>query len=149
MENNNNYIAEKLNHLIGIAEDGKEGYQNAAENLEDAAIKNSFILLSQDRAQYATQLRKQVYQLIGETENDGGGPIGMLHRVWMDLKSVFTGGDTVAIVNACITGEEAAVKDYTDALNDPLITENIKLIIAYQLKSIQQALSNLKTYVVS
>ncbi len=147
MDNNNDYTVDKLNHLIAIAEDGKEGYENAAKNIDSEVLKHSFALLSQDRAQYATQLRRQVYQLTGEAETKGGGPAGALHRVWMDLKSIFTGGGSDAIVNACITGEETAVKEYAEVLNDSKVFENNKQIIAEQLHSIQQALLNLKSYV--
>ena len=145
--NNNDYTVDKLNHLIAIAEDGKEGYENAAKDIDSEVMKHSFTLLSQDRAQYATQLRKQVYQLTGEAENNGGGAVGAIHRVWMDIKSAFTGGGTDAIINTCITGEEAAVKDYTEVLNDLKVHENHKVIIAEQLHGIQQALLNLKSYV--
>ena len=143
MENNKEYTIDKLNHLIAIAEDGKEGYENAAKNINDKNIKSSFMLLSQDRAQYATQLRRQVYQLTGEAETKGGGPAGLLHRVWMDVKSVFTSGDEEAIMNACITGEEAAVAAYKELLSDDKIAASHKVVIVEQLHGIEQALAKL------
>ena len=147
MENSNDYTIEKLNNLISIAEDGNEGYQNAAKDIDNETIKKSFNVFSEERAEYATQLRKLVYQLTGETETSTGSSTGMLHRVWMDLKSVFTGGDTNAIINACINGEEAAVTAYSDVLADPKISDDFKKTITFQLHGIKQALSNLKSYI--
>ncbi len=147
MESSIQNTAEKLNDLITIAEDGKEGYENAAKNLKDAAIKSSFLLYAHDRSVYASQLREVVHQLNGEVEDNGGDIKGSMHRVWIDVKSAFTGGDVDAIINACITGEEAAVKEYKLVLNDSLIPESCKPLIKEQLNGIEQVLSSIKSHV--
>jgi len=137
----------KFNHLIDIAEDGKEGYENAAEHIEDPAIKSSFLLFSQDRSLYASKLRQIVQQLNGESEDKGGDTLGSLHRAWMDLKSIFTSGDTTAIVNACITGEESAIKEYKLVLDDAEIPDSYKPLLAEQLSGIEQALARIRFHV--
>lgn len=48
MDNSNDYTIQKLNHLINILEDGKEGYQSASENIKDETLKNNFLLYSQN-----------------------------------------------------------------------------------------------------
>jgi len=146
MQSNNNYAVGKLNHLINIAEDGKEGYKNAAEDVKDSAVKSSFLIYSQDRSGYASELRQIVAQLNGDAEDKGGDSLGSLHRVWMDIKSTFTSGDTVAIINACITGEEAAIKEYKLVLDDAEIPESCKPLVGKQLSGIQQALLNIKSH---
>jgi uncharacterized protein (TIGR02284 family) len=147
MENSNQNIIEKLNHLIAIAEDGKEGYENAAKDVEDSAIKSSFLLFSEERSHYATQLREIVHELNGKAEDNGGGSVGSLHRIWMDLKSTFTSGDKDAIINACITGEDAAVKEYKLVLNDSTIPESCKPLIEEQLNGIEKALANITSHI--
>ena len=143
MEINSDYIVDKLNHLIAIAEDGKEGFANAANHIDDDELKISFMELSHERANYATQLRKEVRILTGDVESKGGGPIGMLHRIWIDLKAIFTGGDRDAIINACITGEEFALNEYQEALGDGNISENHKQLISEHLLGINQSLARL------
>ncbi len=147
MDNNNHGTAEKLNLLIDIAEDGKEGYENAAEAVKDTAVKSSFLLFAHERSVYSSQLREMVLQLNGEPQDNGGDSKGSLHRVWMDLKAIFTSGDTEAIVNACITGEEAAVKEYKLVLNDSVFSESYKTIIKQQLNGIEQALNSIRSLV--
>jgi len=146
MESKNKYAVGKLNHLINIAEDGKEGYKNAAEDLKDFAIKSSFLTHSQDRSAYASELRQIVEQLDGDAEDKGGDSLGSMHRVWMDIKSTFTGGDTTAIINACITGEESAIKEYKSFLEDAEIPERCKPLVGEQLSGIQQALISIKSH---
>jgi len=147
MENNNHSTNEKLNRLIDIAEDGKEGYENAAKDVKDNAVKSSFLLFAEERSVYASQLREIVHQFKGEAEDNGGDVKGSMHRIWMNLKATFTSGDTEAIINACITGEEAAVKEYKSVLDDSLIPESIKPLIGQQLSGIEQALTSIKLHV--
>ena len=147
MENNNQYTINKLNHLIAIAEDGKEGYENAAKNIEDVSMKSSFMRLSQQRDHYAAQLRTFVKELSGDAENEGGGVLGVLHRAWIDVKATFTSGDSDAIINACITGEETAVNDYKSIMDDAMVSQSFKHTISIQLGEIEEALLNLKSKV--
>jgi len=144
---NQSKTIDKLNHLITIAEDGKVGYESAAEHLKDTEIKSSFMLFSKDRSIYATNLRQIVEQLNGESEGKGGDTLGSIHRVWIDLKSSFTNGDTEAIVNACITGEEAAIKEYNLVLDDDDIPKSYKPLVAEQLGGIEQTLAKIRLHV--
>ena len=147
METDNQNTNEKLNRLIDMAEDGKEGYENAAENVKDAAVKSSFLTFARERSVYASELRETVHQLKGDAEDSGGDAKGSMHRIWMNLKSTFTSGDTEAIINACITGEEAAVKEYKSVLDDSLMPESIKPLIGQQLNGIEHALSSIRSHV--
>ena len=146
MENNNQKTNEKLNRLIDIAEDGKEGYKNAAEELKDANLKSSFLRFANERSTYASQLREIVNQLQGDAEGRGGDSIGSLHRIWIGLKAALTSGDE-AIINACITGEEAAVKEYKLFLDDSSIPESCKPLVKGQLNGIEQALQTIKSQI--
>jgi len=143
MEDNNQNTNEKLNRLIDIAEDGNEGYKNAAESVKDAGVKSSFLLFAEERSVYASQLREVVHQLNGKAEDNSGDTKGSLHRVWINLKTIFTNGDTGAIINACITGEEAAIKEYKLVLNDTSTPESVKPLIGEQLVGIEKALVNI------
>jgi len=89
-------------------------------------------------------LREIVNQLQGEAEGYGGDSKGSLHRIWIGLKAAFTSGDE-AIINACITGEEAAIKEYKLFLEDTSIPESCKPIIGKQLNGIEHALLSIKS----
>ena len=148
MENVNENVIDKLNNLIALLEDGKMGYENAANDVKDISMKNLFMRFSQEREQYISQLQQEVGKLYGKPE-DNGGPIGALHRIWMDLKSVFTSGDKEAMVNACITGEEAAIKQYREVLEETDFSSSIKQILSNQLRGIESALGSIKSQVLA
>ncbi|MGE5424158.1 MAG: ferritin-like domain-containing protein [Syntrophothermus sp.] len=145
MENSNQKVIDTLNHLIAIAYDGKNGYMNAAESVKEEGMRNTFEHFSQERENFIIQLQQQVIRLGGEAQ-DNGGPLGAIHRTWMDMKSIFTSGDKDSIVSACITGEETAIKEYRESLEEPYITGNVKQLIAEQLRGIESALSRIRAH---
>lgn len=133
-----------LEGLISILEDGKLGYTNAAEHVESPAIKTDFLEYARERALFIVELQDEINRLGKSTDTSGGGPLGALHRTWIDIKSSFTGGDTEAIINACITGEEAAIEKYKSALEKDELDSNQIAIVSKQLNSIENTLSKIK-----
>lgn len=133
-----------LNGLISILEDGKLGYTNAAEHVENHAIKAEFLEYARERALFIVELQDEINKLGKSTDTSGGGPLGALHRAWIDIKSSFTSGDTEAIVNACVTGEQAAVEKYKMALEKNELDGSQIAIISKQLNSIQSTLDRIK-----
>jgi len=133
-----------LNGLISILEDGKLGYTNAAEHVDNHAIKAEFLDYARERALFIVELQDEINKLGKSTDTSGGGPLGALHRAWIDIKSSFTSGDTEAIVNACVTGEEAAVEKYKMALEKNELNGGQTAIVSKQLNSIQSTLDRIK-----
>ena len=133
-----------LEGLISILEDGKLGYTNAAEHVESPAIKTDFLDYARQRALFIVELQDEINRLGKSTDTSGGGPLGALHRTWIDIKSSFTGGDTEAIINACITGEEAAIEKYKMALEKNELDGSQIAIVSKQLNSIQNTLTLIK-----
>lgn len=146
MENNNKKITDKLEHLVAIAEDGERGYENAARDVEDYEMKNLFSRLSHERASYVRQLKAEILTYGEATEKEKGGPLGVAHRILMDLKSVFTSGDKNAIIKACLTGEDAAHKNYKEALDESYISGRSREILNEQFIGIQNAISSIKDH---
>lgn len=133
-----------LEGLISILEDGKLGYTNAAEHVENALIKTDFLEYARERALFIVELQDEINKLGKSTETSGGGPLGALHRTWIDIKSSFTGGDTEAIINACVTGEEAAIEKYKMALDKNELDFSQISIVSKQLNSIENTLAKIK-----
>ncbi|MDR7209282.1 PA2169 family four-helix-bundle protein [Flavobacterium piscis] len=133
-----------LEGLISILEDGKLGYTNAAEHVESPVIKTDFLEYARERALFIVELQDEINRLGKSTDTSGGGPLGAIHRAWIDIKSSFTSGDTEAIINACITGEEAAIEKYKMALEKEELDSNQISIVSKQLNSIQNTLTLIK-----
>ncbi|MEZ7497550.1 PA2169 family four-helix-bundle protein [Flavobacterium sp. Arc3] len=142
-DENRTEIVSTLDELIAILEDGKLGYTNAAEHIENSAIKSDFIQYARERALFIVELQDEINRLGKSTDTAGGGVLSTLHRAWIDFKSTFTSGDTEAIVNACITGEEAAIEKYEEALKKEELQASQKALLTKQLSSIKAILMKL------
>ena len=94
----NDDVISTINGLIETCKDGQEGYQQAAEGVQNSALKTLFYEYGQQRSQFSGELQELVRELGGSPENSGSFT-GALHRGWIDIKSIVTGKDEGAILN--------------------------------------------------
>ncbi|WP_423147318.1 ferritin-like domain-containing protein [Rubrolithibacter danxiaensis] len=144
MSNQNENLVEGLKHLLSIANDGKEGYKNAAENADAGELKALFTTYSIQRSEFADVLKTCIQQNGGDPDNTGGGPLGVLHRTWIDIKTALTGNDNKAVLDAVITGEKAAVEAYDKVLQDVNIQPELMQILSTQRDEIREAMEHIQ-----
>ena len=138
----NDEIISTLNHLIETCKDGQNGFQSAAEGVEDSSLKTVFYEYSQQRAQFAGELQALVRDLGGDPENSGS-VAASLHRGWINIKSAITGRDDGAILDECERGEDVAKNAYQNATNMNL-PANIATVVQQQAAAIQEAHDRVK-----
>ena len=126
-----------LNHLIEVCEDGCQGYRQAAEHVDHTELSRTFSQFSQQRAQFAAELRDQVRRMGGEPEEDGTVS-GAIHRGWISLKSALAGDDLEAVVAECERGEDHALGEYKSALDNSELSSDAREIIQKQCDGIRQ-----------
>ncbi len=145
METRNEELIEGLKHLLHIANDGKEGYKTAADDADAAELKALFTTYSIQRSEFEMELKSCILQLGADSDNSSGGPLGAIHRVWMDIKTAVTGNDNHAILDACITGEKAAIEAYDKVLLDTSLPQEMRETLTSQRSSISECLTNVQT----
>ena len=133
----NDSVITTLNNLIETCKDGQEGFQQAAEGVQDSSLKSLFYEYSQQRSQFVGELQGLVRELGGEAETSSS-VAGALHRGWINIKSAVTGQDDAAILNECERGEDVAKNAYKDALAADL-PSNVASVIQEQATFVQQA----------
>jgi uncharacterized protein (TIGR02284 family) len=137
MTNDMNDFRSTLNDLIETSKDGQEGFQTSAEKLKDPEIRTIFLKLSRQRASFAGELQAEVTRIGGEPAKSGS-TAGAIHRGWIGLKSALTGDSDQAILEEAERGEDAAVKNYREALNKELPSD-LESIVSRQFSEIQQS----------
>jgi uncharacterized protein (TIGR02284 family) len=142
MENTLKDTAEGLNHLIIIANDAKEGFAQAADIVAEPMLKAMFSRYAAERAEFAAQLQALV-AITGNQPESGTGPLGALHRVWVDIKSSLVTNDEQSVLKECIRGDETAVSAYETVLKEHLLTAEQQNIVSQQLKLTRDALFSL------
>ncbi len=144
----NDKLVEVLNDLIQINNDRVNGYERAADETKDRDVdlQGIFNKMANDSRQYAAELSREVSRL-GGTPDTGTTNSGKLYRVWMDVKSLFTGKDRQAILENCEFGEDAAQKAYKAALSsDAEINAETRQLITDQQASLKTAHDLIKKY---
>lgn len=125
--------------LVKTLENGSEGFTSAAEKLNHRSdVASTFNSLARERATLADELRS-IAAAYDDPMPDHGSVAGAVHRGWMALKDVVTGGSDDAVINAARTGEAHAVEQYEDAINDADVSPEFKGVLGRQLASVKSA----------
>ena len=137
-------ISKKLNNLLVKNYDAEKGYRNALDNVDNDRLKMYFKRRSDERKEFAEELRKEILQY-GELPKDSGSFEGTLHRNWMDLKSAFSSNNEETILEEAIRGEEASLEDYNELLEERNLPPSIDSLLIRQKNAIRSAINSEKS----
>lgn len=133
-----------IGDLIEINNDRVAGFEKVIEDINDENVDLKGIF-----AEYAQQSRKNVQELssiAGSAAHleDDKSVSGTLHRVWIDVKSVFGGSDRASILSEAERGEDAIKKAYQDALNESELPLEAQELVRSQAQQINAAHDRIK-----
>jgi uncharacterized protein (TIGR02284 family) len=131
----NEKIVAALNQLIETCKDGEKGFREASEAITIGFYQILFQEYARHRANFASQLQNEVRKL-GADPDRKGSVAGTVHRGWMNLRSAINLRDDDSILAECERGENAAVKNYKDALKTKM-PEDIKHLLEVHLQKIE------------
>jgi uncharacterized protein (TIGR02284 family) len=114
-------VIEVLNDLIETCRDGEYGFRASAEQARSSALRSNLLARASECATAADQLRAHVVQLGGKPE-DGGTATGAMHRGWVAVKAKLSTYDDLAVLEECERGEDVALRNYREALENELPT---------------------------
>lgn len=142
---NNESIVTDLKDLLVLANDGKEGYQSAAEATDNPELKANFSSYAGERIVYAAELEEHIATHDGLAENESGDMLGTLHRAWLQVKQAFSSKEDAAILDAVATGERAAIAKYSELIeNYERHADHLQLLTG-QRNGIIEALKKIET----
>jgi uncharacterized protein (TIGR02284 family) len=130
-------VGSTLNGLLETLRDGEHGFRSAADAVEEPELKRLFLSFGTQRRQFAAELEAELLRL-GKDPADHGHVSAALHRGWINLKAAITGNDEGAIVSEAERGEDVAVTNYREALQQGLPAA-IQAIVERQFVEIQDA----------
>ena len=133
-----------LNNLIQALMDGQKGYQQAADEAQDANLKTLFGEYSAQRAKFAGELQSEAGRLGGGKPESSGSVTSAVHRTWINLKSALTSQDRHGILAECERGEDSAVKSYREALADGSLGASAMAVVQGQHDAVLAAHNAIK-----
>lgn len=126
-----------VNHMIEVLNERILGYRKAADNVKDSQAKSVFTEYSMQAENFADELVPFTEKY---TKDDlGTRAHGDAFRFWMDIKSAVTAGGKNAMIEACKTGEDAAIRNYEEALDNKELDAEIRGILSKHLSEIKTA----------
>ena len=120
-------IQETINHLIGACRDGAQGFEAAANALQNAVLKTELLQYGRQRAGFASAL-VNVMQEMGYSPATHGTVSGAMHRGWINVMKITPGDNEHAVLAACERGEDSAVEAYGEAMGASLPDGILELI---------------------
>lgn len=141
-------ISEKLNTLLQNNINSVEGYKKAASNTESVELKAFFRNRIEQRSNFVDELRKEILRY-GQIPEDDTSFSADLHRTWIDIKTFFSSNDEKMILEECIKGDEKALKDYEELLQQKDLPPTLDKIFVNHKNEILSAINKDKMYMES
>src|SRR5258707_5363598 len=116
----------------------KRVIKTAAKEGKDAELAQVFNDYAAQRTQLMGEMRMRVRALNGDPDKHGS-VTGTLHHGWIDLKAALSSNEPHAVLAECERGEDAAVKNYREALSESDLDEETRRLIQRQYESVQAA----------
>lgn len=146
---NEKEVIDILNDLMRINSDRAEGYRKAAGEIKETSntdIRSLLYQMSEESEIYVKDLADAIARL-------GCGPAGdtalsgRIYRVWMDVKSAFTGSSVLSVLEFCEAGDYAALRAYREALDEDIDwPEDIYNIVSSQRLLLKVSHDRIKLY---
>ena len=141
----NSKLIGALNDLIKRNLDAEKGYTEAGNSVRYADVRTYFFDYARQRQQFANDLQNEVRALGGDPEDDSSF-LGSLHRAWMDLKADFAENLAEPVFEECARGEEYAIEDYNNMLENIAMSDRVRGILERQREAIKKALQEVRKY---
>ena len=143
---NNTEVISMLNNLIETCGRGQNGFQNAAESIQNSEFRRLFNIFSQQRVQFITELQSEVHRLGGDTSKVKNAAPRTRNTVpFRRSTAIKSAGfrDEATIIGECQREEEAAVNDYQDALKADLPLD-VQYVVKRQYMDIKDAFDRIR-----
>lgn len=126
--------AAELNGLARIAIDAHELYHEAAEEADNAELRNQLTTLATTRHTFATDLQARVAAL-GEEPAERGEAVGAFHRAFAELRG-YVQDDSLTAAAEVYRGESYMIDEWNDALESTMTAESRRIVEA-QLETVK------------
>jgi len=137
-----NTPSEFLNELLTRAYDAEQGFLVASEEVENQALKDWFKANSDQHCSFGHSIKKLLKDL--DVEPDKGSSItGKIHQAFIKLRATLSADQDRAIIAECRRGEEAALKDYEEALQSIGFRSDARKVLEDQAERVQNQLEAL------
>jgi len=142
----NGQTRKALSSLYRIVEAGERGYAVAAANVNNRGLKLLFKSFAQQRANFKTEIFKEMQRLDGNVQPPRGSILAMIHRGRIDIFAALTIGDEnveQVVLKEVVFGERVALRAYENTLRKDLPPE-VREMVASQFEEVRRVVEQVK-----
>jgi uncharacterized protein (TIGR02284 family) len=136
-------IIRLLNDLIATCRDSGEGFGRAAKGTRTEVLRDRFLGIAGQRADFADELTGHVRRLGGQPV-ESGHVSGIQERGWRELEESIRPKDDATFLAECEEGEEHTLHHYEQALTHDLPPAERAMVERHRL-AVQEALLELRS----
>lgn len=134
-----------LTDLLEKNYDAEKGFKKALEHAENPNLKEFLKKQAVQRNHFATELDKYIHQLNEHPKySKQGSALGSIHRFWMDFKSALSKKDDEAILEECLRGEKASLKEYEEKIDKNILAPDLKRMLEGHRDKIRKTLNEIR-----
>lgn len=130
---------QKLQELLVKNYDANKGFKKAMKEAKNPDLKEFLKIQAFRHHRYATQLDKLIHSL-NEKPISEGSTVGRFHRIWMDIMIGISDHDDQKILEECIRGQKATMKEYQDKIKNNNFSTEIKDVLKNHLLELELTL---------
>lgn len=120
---------DRLNDILIYLHDSEKGYNECAKVIHSEKIKPLLRAEAEERLHMIKTIEDHIFQSGGgEVPTQRGSITAPLHRIFVDIKALLTGGDTDKILDEIKRSENSLTKAYQEALHCVLPDELQKVL---------------------
>lgn len=135
--------------LIKTLQDGKDGYEAAADRLDEngrADIAMQFRAYAKQRQEFTDELHTIAARYgDGEEIEQTGTVAAAVHRGWMALRDTLAGSDPDGVLDVAAEGEDYALAEFSRALGED-ISADLRAVVAGMRAEIERAQDAVKGF---
>lgn len=134
-----------LTNLLEKNYDAEKGYKKAIEHTKKRELKLFFRNQAAQRNHFVTELDRQIHLLNEHPKTEtNGSTLGNIHRFWIDFKTSWSKNDDEAIIEECLRGEKASLKEYEEKIAKNILPPGIKAMLEKQRDVIRETITEIK-----
>ncbi len=137
-EKSHDELVSNLQEILEKNYDAEEGYKKAMVKAENSYLKEYLKDRAALRSHFATELSDTILKL-NETPIESGSTTGSIHRTWMSIKDAFSSDSDEGILEECIRGEKASIKEYKEAMDKHMFPTEITSMLTNQLLKVEKS----------
>lgn len=134
---------DSLQELLEKNYDAEKGYKKVLEEADNPSLKEFLKQQAILRNRFATEIHSAIRALNAEPK-EKGSTTADLHRTWIDLKTLFTKNDDEAVLEECLRGEKASLKEYEEKLKKTVFLPETKAMLEKHLQEIRTTVSEIQ-----